>query len=193
MAERENSHKQVFDIKRYFTFKFDIQNLVTLGMLLATFIVLDYLTIKVGTGMKFNLSFLAVAISAALYGPIPTMLVCVSGDILVCILSGDVPIWQLTVTAALTGIIYGFLLYGRQGKNLAVFSIIARIADSIIITIGLNTYVLMSLGFLSPTLPAFITRLTKALIEMPLYSVLLAVLLPQIVLLHHKLYEKQTR
>jgi ECF transporter S component (folate family) len=176
-----------FDIKKYFTFKFDIQNLVTLGMLLATFIVLDYLTIRVGTGMKFNLSFLAVAIAGALYGPLPTALMCVAGDILVCILGGEAPLWQLTITAALTGFVYGFILYGRTGKNLALFSIFARIADSIIISIGLNTMILMQAGFMSPTLPAFITRLTKALIEIPIYSLVLAVLLPQIVLLHHKI------
>jgi ECF transporter S component (folate family) len=179
-----------FDIKKFFTFKFDIQNLVTLGMLLATFIVLDYLTIKVGTGMKFNLSFLAVAIAGALYGPLPTALMCVAGDILVCIVGGEAPLWQLTITAALTGLIYGFFLYERRGKNLALFSIFARIADSIIITIGLNTMVLMQAGFLSPTLPAFISRLTKALIEIPVYSLVLAVLLPQIILLHHKINVK---
>ncbi|MDR0943399.1 MAG: folate family ECF transporter S component [Ruminococcus sp.] len=189
MEQRTEKSKSI-DMKKYFTFKFDIQNLVTLGMLLATFIVLDYLTIKVGTGMKFNLAFIAVAIAGALYGPLPTALMCVAGDILVCILGGDAPLWQLTVTAALTGLIYGFFLYGRTGKNLALFSIFARIADSIIITIGLNTLILMSVGFLSPTLPAFISRLTKALIEIPVYSLVLAVLLPQIILLHHKIYDK---
>jgi ECF transporter S component (folate family) len=162
-------------------------------MLLATFIVLDYMTIRIGTGLKFNLAFFAVAIAGALYGPIPTALLCVAGDILVCILGGEAPLWQLTATAALTGLIYGFFLYERQGKNLAIFSIFARLADSIIITIGLNTLVLMSAGFLSPTLPAFITRLTKALIEIPVYSIVLAVLLPQIVLLHHKIYDRQPR
>jgi ECF transporter S component (folate family) len=176
-----------FDIKRFFTFKFDVNNLVTLGMLLAAFIVLDYLTIRVGAGMKFNLAFIAVAIAGALYGPIPTALLCVAGDILVCILGGEVPLWQLTATAALTGLIYGFFLYGREGKNIALFSIFARFTDSIIITIGLNTLILMSAGFLSPTLPAFITRLTKALIEIPIYSIILALLLPQIVSLHNKI------
>jgi ECF transporter S component (folate family) len=177
------------DLKRFFRFKFTIQNLVTLGMLLATFIVLDYMTIKVGEGFKFNLSFIAVAISGALYGPLPTALLCVCGDLFGVILTGGgAPIWQLTVTAGLTGLIYGFLLFGRTGKNLAVFAVIARAADSIIITILLNTGALMWVGFLSPTLPAFLSRLAKAAIELPVYSVLLALLLPQIVILHHKIY-----
>jgi ECF transporter S component (folate family) len=177
------------NLKRFIEFKFTIQNLVTLGMLLATFIVLDYMTIKVGEGFKFNLSFIAVAISGALYGPLPTALLCVCGDLFGCILTGGgAPIWQLTVTAGLTGLIYGFLLFGRTGKNLAIFAVIARAADSVIITIMLNTGVLMWVGFLSPTLPAFLSRLAKAAIELPVYSVLLAFLLPQIVILHHKIY-----
>ncbi|MDR0904298.1 MAG: folate family ECF transporter S component [Ruminococcus sp.] len=179
-------------IKRYFQFKFTVQNLVTLGMLLATFIVLDYMTIKVGDAFKFNLSFIAVAITGALFGPLPTALLCVCGDLLGCVLSSYAPIWQLTVTAALTGLIYGFLLFERTGKNLAVFAVIARAADSIFITALLNTGVLMWVGSLSPTLPAFLTRLAKAAIELPVYSVLLALLLPQIIVLHHKIYNIKT-
>ncbi|MDR0974101.1 MAG: folate family ECF transporter S component [Ruminococcus sp.] len=184
----EQSTKTAFSLKKYFKFKFNSQNLVTLGMLLATFIVLDYLTIKVGESFKFNLSFVAVAISGALYGPLPTALLCIGGDLFGCMLTGGAPIWQLTVTAALTGLLYGFLLFERTGKNLAIFAVIARVADSIIMTIMLNTGILIWVGFLSPTFAAFLSRLIKALIEMPIYSALLALILPQIVVLHHKIY-----
>jgi ECF transporter S component (folate family) len=181
-----NSNKS-FDIKKYFSFKFDVKSLVTLGMLLAAFVVLDLITVKIGEGFKFNVAFLVVAVSGALFGPLPTALLCVAGDLIGCIIGGQAPIWQLTCTAALTGLIYGFFLYGRTGKNLALFSIFSRIADSIIITIGLNTLVLMSVGFLSPTFAGFLSRAAKALIEMPIYSAVLVLLLPQIVKLYQKI------
>jgi ECF transporter S component (folate family) len=184
MAQSNETVHKKFDITKYFTFRFDLKSLVTLGMLLAAFVVLDLITIKIGEGFKFNVAFIPVAVSGALFGPLPTALLCVAGDLIGCIIGGQAPMWQLTLTAGLTGIIYGFTLYSRTGKNLAVFAIIARVLDSIIITVCLNTLVLMAVGFVSPTLAGFLSRAAKALIEMPIYSAVLALLLPQIVALY---------
>jgi ECF transporter S component (folate family) len=175
-------------LKRLLTFRFDLKSLVTLGMLLAAFVVLDvYFNVKIGDGFKFNLSFIPAATAGALFGPLPAALLCVCGDLIGCVLTGGSPIWQLTVTAGLTGLIYGMLLFARTGKSLVIFAIIARVTDSIIITACLNTAILMSVGFVSPTAAGFTARLLKAVIEMPIYSALLVLLLPRIVTLYNRI------
>jgi ECF transporter S component (folate family) len=183
--------KQIF--KKYLTFRFDTKTLACEGMLLAAFVVLDYFSLPVGTGLKFNFAFLPIAISGALFGPLPTCLMGVAGDLIVCIIKGDAPFWQLTLTAGLQGLLYGVLLYGKTGKKLSAFSAIAKLADTIIISLLLNTNILIVYGFVSGTSAGWATRLIKAAIEFPVYAVFLAVLMPKITQISGKIINKGSK
>jgi ECF transporter S component (folate family) len=171
--------KKIF--KKYLSFQFDVKTLACEGMLLAAFVVLDFFSLKIGTGLKFNFAFLPVAISGALFGPLWTCLMGVAGDLIVCIIKGDAPFWQLTITAGLQGLLYGVLLFEKTGKKLAVFSVIAKLADTLFISLFLNTTILISYGYVSGTSAGWATRIAKAAIEFPVYALFLAVLMPKII------------
>jgi ECF transporter S component (folate family) len=175
-----------FSFKKFFTFRFDAKTLATEGMLLAAFVVLDYFSLKIGDGLKFNFAFLPIAVSAALIGPLWTCLLGVCGDLLGCILTGGAPIWQLTVTAGLQGILYGVLLYTKTGKKLSVYSVISKFLDTAVISLLLNTNILISYGYVSATVAGWYTRIGKAAIEFPVYALFLAVLMPKIIQIYDK-------
>jgi ECF transporter S component (folate family) len=180
-------------LKDCFTFKFDIKTLVTVAMLLAAFVVLDYFSISVGQGIKFNFGFFPIAICGTLFGPLWTLLLGVAGDLIGCIVSGNAPLWQLTITAGLQGLIYGFLLYKSSGKKLILGAIIARVADTVIISLFLNTQILISVGFVSNTAAGQMTRLIKAAAELPLYLVILVTLLPAVTDIYGKISHRKLR
>jgi ECF transporter S component (folate family) len=176
---------------RLLAFKFDVKTLVTVGMLLAIFVVLDNLSLKIGESIKVNLTFFPLAISGALFGPIWTMLMGVAGDLIGCIFTGQAPFWQLAVTSGLQGLLYGLLLFGKTGKRLSLFSVITKLIDTLIISLTLNTNILIFYGLASGTSAGWITRITKAAIEFPVYALFLAVLMPRIVEIYGKLIKIQ--
>ncbi|MDR0947785.1 MAG: folate family ECF transporter S component [Ruminococcus sp.] len=165
----------------YFRLKFTVKTLVTAAMLLAAFVVLDYFSLKIGDGIKFNFGFFPVALCGALFGPVWTMLLGVAGDLIGCIVSGNAPLWQLTLTAGLQGLIYAILLYKQTGKRLIIGAVIARLLDTAVISLWLNTQILISVGFVSNTAAGYTTRLIKAGIELPLYLVILIFVLPRVI------------
>jgi ECF transporter S component (folate family) len=176
---------------KYLTFEFNVKTLATEGMLLAAFVVLDIYSLKIGEGLKFNFAFLPVAISGALFGPLWTCLLGVSGDLIGCIFTGQAPFWQLTLTAGLQGLLYGVLLFGKSGKALSAFSAIAKAADTVFISLLINTNILISYGLVSSTLPGWYTRIGKAAIELPVYAIFLAVLMPRITEIYGKIIKNK--
>jgi ECF transporter S component (folate family) len=177
-------------IKNYLTFHFDVKTLATEGMLLAAFVVLDIYSLKIGEGMKFNFAFLPIAVSGALFGPVWTMLLGISGDLIGCIFTGQAPFWQLTITAGLQGILYGILLFGKSGRKLSVFSAAAKLCDTVIISLLINTNILIYYGLVSGTAAGWAARIGKAAIELPVYAVFLFVLMPRVTEIYERVLHK---
>jgi ECF transporter S component (folate family) len=177
-------------IKKYLTFEFDVKILATEGMLLAAFVVLDIYSLKIGEGLKFNFAFLPVAISGALFGPLWTMLLGVGGDLIGCVFTGQAPFWQLTITAGLQGLLYGLMLYGKSGRKLSVFSAAAKVCDTVIISLLINTNILIYYGLVSGTAAGWVTRIGKAAVELPIYAVFLFVLMPRITEIYGRVIHK---
>ncbi len=139
----------------------NIRCLTVTGILAALFIILDMYSIRIGDFIKINLAFLPLASVGMLFGPVPAMLAALTGDLVGCFVSGQSPLPLLSVTAMAEGLIYGIFLYEKHDGSLALFSVIARLADSIIISIMLNTSVLMYYGFMSRTSEQFVARVIK--------------------------------
>jgi ECF transporter S component (folate family) len=177
-------------LKNYLTFRFDVKTLATEGMLLAAFVVLDIYSLKIGEGLKFNFAFLPVAVSGALFGPLWTMLLGVCGDLIGCIFTGQAPFWQLTLTAGLQGLLYGILLFNKSGKKLSIFSAAAKLCDTVIISLLINTNILIYYGLVSGTAAGGATRIGKAAVELPVYAVFLFVLMPRIIEIYGRVIHK---
>ncbi|MBR3293056.1 MAG: folate family ECF transporter S component [Oscillospiraceae bacterium] len=88
--------------------------------------------------MKIGLGFTAVALSAMLYGPLWAMLTAALGDLVGALLFPTGAYFPgFTVTAALTGLIFGLFLYRRERAWLRAF--LAALTNSFFITLILNS------------------------------------------------------
>lgn len=86
----------------------------------------------------FSLQFIPNALSGFLFGPLYGALILVLGDVLGAFVSSGGAVFSLfTVTAALKGLIYGFMLYNREltvKRIFLTFLLVAALLD-----IGLNS------------------------------------------------------
>ncbi|MCM1330412.1 MAG: folate family ECF transporter S component [Ruminococcus sp.] len=149
-----------------------VRCLAVVGILTAMFVVLDVCSINIGGFIKLNFNFLALASAGMLFGPVPAAMAAVAGDLIGCIIGGQSPIPLLSCTGALSGLIYGVCLYKRDGWYLAAFSVIARVIDSLVVSLALNTSILMYSGLMSRTGAQLYTRCITTLIQVAVFAVI---------------------
>ena len=88
--------------------------------------------------MKIGLGFAAVAVSAMLYGPLWAALTAALGDLVGALLFPTGAYFPgFTLTAALTGLIFGLFLFRKEGKYLRAF--FAALTNCALVTLALNT------------------------------------------------------
>lgn len=167
----------------------NVRCLTVAGILTALYIVLDIFSFRPVEFIKINFDFIAVAMVGILFGPVPAAMTAVAGDFLGCVLSGMAPNIFLSFTAMLSGLLYGSLLYKKSGMKLVIFSIIARVIDSAVICLVLQTAILIKFNFMSPTQEAMYMRYGKLSTELVFFIPLMIFLLPAV----QKLYEKNFR
>ncbi len=142
-------------------FRFSTRTLTTLAMLTALEIVLSRFLSLNAWNIKIGFNFVPVVAAAILYGPIGAGLVAALGDFLGALLF---PIGTyfpgFTLTAFLTGCVYGFFLYKEQSWP----RIIAAVGiNQLILSLFLNT-LWISILYGSPYGPLLATRLVQCLI-----------------------------
>lgn len=144
--------------------------LIALDVILTRFLSINTQFLRISFGM------IPVALAGAAFGPVWGGICGAVGDVLgMMIFPSGAYFPGFTVTAALTGIIYGLLLYRQEGKTLFVRAIIA----SVLVCIGCNLFLdtlwldmMYGNGFLA-ILPM---RIVKCVINIPVYSILVLVL-----------------
>lgn len=142
-------------------FELNTRMIVTLGILVAMEIVLSrFLSIN-AWNTKIGFSFIPIVAAAMLYGPIGGAIVAALGDFLGAILF---PIGAyfpgFTLTAFLTGLVFGFFLYKEQ----SIPRILGAVAiNQFILSQCLNT-LWISILYGSPYGPLFVTRLVQTAI-----------------------------
>lgn len=110
-------------LKKFPASLFELKNvraLAAIAMLLALRIVLGLFanaTLPIfGNTVKFSASFIPIAITGAMFGPVPAALVGALGDVISFVLAptggGYFP--GFTISGLLTGLIYGFALYNEK-------------------------------------------------------------------------------
>jgi ECF transporter S component (folate family) len=154
---------------------FSTRTLTTLAMLTAIEIVLSrFLSIN-AWNIKIGFSFVPIVVAAILYGPIAAGIVAALGDFLGAILFPiGVYFPGFTLTAFLTGCVFGIFLYGKEGEDEAGgeqgksrqgwLRIIAAVGiNQFILSLFLNTlWILILYG--SPYGPLLATRIVQCLI-----------------------------
>lgn len=135
------------------------RTLTMLGVLLALEIVLSRFLSISAWNIKIGFSFVPVVIAAMLYGPAAAAIVAGLGDLLGAILFPIGPYFPgFTLTAVLTGLTFGFLLYKRQSLRNTV---IAVLIVQFILGLLLNTF-WISVLYGSPFVPLLVTRLAQS-------------------------------
>ena len=135
--------------------KLSTEMLVIVAMMIALHVVLSSFVSINAWNMKIGLAFLPVFITAYLYGPWAAVLVGALGDFLGAILFPIGPYFPgFTLTCALTGLVFGLLLYKKQTPAL----IAAAVAiDQLVIACWLTPY-WISILYGSPYWPLVVSR-----------------------------------
>ena len=115
------------------------QMLVTLGILIAIEITLArFVSIRLWSN-TYSFGFIAVAVAAYMYGPYGAMAVAGLGDLIGAILYPIAPYFAgFTITAVLTGLIWGLLMYHKQYKIWKV--ILAVVITQVVFSQIVNTF-----------------------------------------------------
>jgi len=147
--------------------------MVTCAMLLAVEVILNStISIYVMPYLRITFGFLAVAMCAWLFGPLPAMAVNALSDFLVLLMQGRGGYYfpGFTLTALLEGLVYGLAFYKKGGRLPNV--LIAQGVVALFLHIGLNTvWIMMTQGKgLLAILPA---RAIANIVEYAIYVPLL--------------------
>ena len=102
------------------------KKLCVIAMLMALTVVLSYLSgyMRIGTFMKFSISFVSVYIASALYGPLAGGFVGAGADIISCfVFPMGTLVWEITLIECFYGVLFGIIFYrGRFFiKNILFF------------------------------------------------------------------------
>ena len=144
--------------------RFTTRTLTTLALLLAMEIVLSRFLSVSAWNIKIGFSFLPVVVAAIGYGPLETGILAALGDFIGAILFPVGPYFPgFTLTAFLTGFIFGLFLHKKQGwlQTVAAVGI-----NQFLLSLFLNT-LWISVLYDSPYVPLLATRLVQCLILVP--------------------------
>ena len=135
--------------------------IVYLGLLIALHIILSRFVSINAWNIKIGFAFVATFIGAYLYGPVGGMIVGGLGDFLGAILFPIGPYFPgFTLNCALTGLVFGLLLYKNQSK-LRIG--IAVAIDQLIIALWITSY-WISFLYGSPYWPVVASRIVQVVI-----------------------------
>lgn len=148
------------------------------AMLAAMSVVLSNFTIVVTSSLKISFFFLPSRIVYYLFGPFVGTIFGATIDILNYIVKPTGPFHPgFTINAALSGMIFGFILYKKPLKLSRVF--VASTINMIIVNLVLNTYWLSTIigsGIIA-TIPA---RIIKNIVFLPFEAILLFLVIKSI-------------
>ena len=139
--------------------KISTKMLAVMGVLIALEVVIaHFVTFRPTQTIKLSLDFIPIVIAGVMFGPVPAMIIGILADILGAFIFPVGPYFPgFTVTAALTGLLYGSLLHDKQTM---VRIVIAVLIQQWVLSLILNTYWLKVL-YGMPYVPTLVGRLPQ--------------------------------
>lgn len=151
-----------------------LPSLVAAALLMALGLALSSVRIDITPTLRISFAFLANAMIGMLFGPVVSMLTGGIGDILGFLIHPSGPYFPgITITAVLSGLLYGVFLYHSNARLSHVIA--AKTSVTLLSNILLNTFwtsILYGKAFMA-ILPL---RITKNLVMLPIEIVMLFVL-----------------
>ena len=139
----------------------NVRALAAIAMLLALRIVLGMFANATlpcfGNTVKLSAAFIPIAVTGALFGPVPAGLVGALGDVLSFIIAptGGSYFPGFTISGLLTGMIYGFVLYGEKLRLPRIA--IAWAVNTLVVETFLAAYWLYTLYANEPSYSFYLT------------------------------------
>jgi len=112
-----------------------------LSMLIALGVVLDFTSgIYLTPEIKVTFSFVAYGVAGALLGPVPAMICGALVDVIMWLIKPAGAFFPgYTLSAALTGLIFGVFLYKANGRSIFLLAPLSKLCVNVFINILLNT------------------------------------------------------
>ena len=108
------------------------------GIWIGIRIVMSYLpAIRIGKFVEMGFGFIGAALSGALFGPWYAMFVGIATDIITALLQGYDFFWGYTLSAALSGLIYGFGLHRKEKSLKQIFIVVLII--TLVVNLGFGS------------------------------------------------------
>lgn len=152
-----------------------VRSITLLGMLGSISIILGYLTYMPSEYLKITFNFLPNEFVYYLFGPVVGMVYGASLDVLTFIIKPTGTFFfGFTLSAILTGLIYGLMLYKKPLSLTRI--VLAKLVYTLVISIPLNTYwltVLYGYNYIA-LLPV---RALKAAIALPVEAIMFYLLI----------------
>ncbi|UUX33167.1 folate family ECF transporter S component [Fundicoccus culcitae] len=124
--------------KRYQTGKLSALNITVLGVVLAFRILITFVpAFSVGNYVEIGIGFIGAALTGALFGPWYAMIVSVANDLITTSMQGYQFFIGFTLSAALGGLIYGYMLWRKEITWKRVFTTVLII--TLVVNLGLNS------------------------------------------------------
>lgn len=163
-----------------------IHVLTTTALLIALHLVLDRFRIQLTPELRISVSFLALSTIGALFGPIMAMSAAFITDLISYFLNPQIGSYfpGYTITAVLSGFLYGLILYKKKFTLLRAFS--AKISINIFCYIGLNT-IWSSMLFGNAIQVILPMRVVKNLVLLPFETFLLFIVIRGVLGIYNKL------
>ena len=159
------------------------RSLAVCAMLLALQVLLGMTSIPVSNTLQISFDYLPLCITGLLFGPVPAVLTGGLSDLLAFIIRPTGPFMPgFTLSAALSGLIYGLFLYRKKSTSLWPF-VWSRLIAVVLCNIVLNTVWLL-LAYGQGAAAWIPQRILKNVVEYPVSLILLHFLnrlLPKIV------------
>ena len=154
--------------------RFSSKMIAVMGLLIALEVIIArFGTLRPAESIKLSLDFIPIVVAGILYGPVPAMIISILADVLGAFLFPVGPYFPgFTVTAALTGLLYGLLLHKSQAMPRVGLAVLLQQG---ILSLLVNTFWLKVL-YGMPYGPTLVTRLPQAAVMIVLQLVLIPIL-----------------
>lgn len=165
--------------------RFSTKMLATLSILVAMEVIIArFGTIRPTESIKISLDFIPIVIAAILYGPVPAVIMSILADVLGAFLFPVGPFFPgFTLTAAVTGLIYGLLLHKSQSMPRVVCAVVLQ---QLVCSMVINTFWLHVLYGL-PYLPTMAARLVQCAVVTAMQIVVIPLIAKTILSVHKRL------
>ena len=157
--------------------RFDTKMLVTASILIALNIVLSRVLSINAWNIKIGFTFVTIFVGAYFYGPVFTAVVAVIADVTGALILPSGPFFPgFTLTALLTGLLYGLMLHKKQTKARIIITILI---DQLILGLVVNTY-WISILWGTTFAAAVMTRIVQCLVMIPVQYVTISLLMKKL-------------